>query len=160
MKRAIRRSSVMLLMIIYWVSVGMVSASPQRWYSPDQVTRGESLYNTHCSGCHGLKAVATLQWRIPDADGNYPPPPLNGTAHTWHHSLPLLRRTIREGGTEFGGTMPPFEEKLAADEIDAIIAWFQSLWPDAIYSKWSGVGMPRVSQPDFLKKLGSDTHSD
>ena len=49
--------------------------------------------------------------------------------------------------------MPSFDQKLSRAEIDAIIAWFQSLWPDEIYARWSGVGTPRISLPDFLKKL-------
>ncbi len=49
--------------------------------------------------------------------------------------------------------MPPFNDKLSSDEIDAVIAWFQSLWPDEIYRVWSGEGQPRISQPPILRKL-------
>ena len=49
--------------------------------------------------------------------------------------------------------MPPFKDKLTAQEIDAIIAWFQSLWPDNIYAAWRGFGKPRISQPPFMQPL-------
>lgn len=141
----------------WFALAGLASAGDidtvKRWYTADQVAQGKVLFAEHCAGCHGKKAESTPQWRKPDANGNFPPPPLNGTAHTWHHSLPLLRRTLREGGAKLGGKMPPFEKKLSPAEIDAIIAWFQSLWPEEIYARWSGVGVPRIPLPDFLKNL-------
>ena len=76
----------------------VIAAENQRWYSDDQVTRGEQLFRLNCASCHGRNAEATPDWKQTDANGNYPAPPLNGTAHAWHHDLDLLRRTIREGG--------------------------------------------------------------
>ena len=103
---------------------GMAGAfASERWYSDDQVIRGEPLYRQNCAVCHGQNGEATLNWKQTDDNGNYPPPPLNGTAHTWHHDLDLLRRTIREGGARLGGLMPGFEDRLNANEIDSIIAF-------------------------------------
>ena len=48
----------------------------------------------------------------------------------------MLRRTVREGGSRLGGRMPAFGDRLDADEVDAVIAWFQSLWPSDIYAAW------------------------
>jgi len=118
---------------------GQVTAAPgERWYKDEQVVRGEPLFRQNCAACHGQNAEATPNWKQTDANGNYPPPPLNGTAHTWHHDLDLLRRTIREGGAKLGGQMPGFEGQLDAEEIDSIIAFFQSKWPDEIYQRWAG----------------------
>jgi mono/diheme cytochrome c family protein len=108
----------------------------KRWYRPDQVQRGSVLYQTHCAGCHMPDASGTSDWRKVDATGNYPPPPLNGTAHTWHHPMTILRRTIRDGGVPLGGSMPGFSNKLSVSEMDDILAWVQTLWPDKIYSLW------------------------
>ena len=115
-----------------------IAAENQRWYSDEQVTRGEQLFRLNCASCHGQNAEATPDWKKTDADGNYPAPPLNGTAHAWHHDLDLLRRTIRQGGAKLGGRMPGFEDRLSAAEIDSVIAFFQSKWPDEIYQRWSG----------------------
>ena len=41
-----------------------------------------------------------------------------------------LTRSIKFGGAQYGGVMPPFEDKLNEDEIRAIIAYFQSKWTD------------------------------
>jgi mono/diheme cytochrome c family protein len=114
------------------------AAEKERWYSNEQVSQGEKLFRQNCAACHGQNAEATPDWKKTDANGNYPPPPLNGTAHAWHHDLDLLRRTVREGGAKLGGQMPAFEGTLGAEEIDSIIAFFQSKWTDEIYQRWSG----------------------
>lgn len=109
---------------------------PGRWYTAEQVVRGEPLYQTYCAICHAADGSATGEWRTPLPDGNYPPPPLDGTAHTWHHPLVMLDDTIANGGARFGGVMPGFGEVLDEDDRHAIVAWFQSLWSDEIYARW------------------------
>ncbi len=114
------------------------AAEKELWYSKQQVSQGEQLFSQNCAACHGENAEATPNWKKTDANGNYPPPPLNGTAHAWHHDLDLLRRTIREGGAKLGGQMPAFEGVLSTEEIDSVIAFFQSKWPDDLYQRWAG----------------------
>ena len=113
------------------------AAETNRWYSDEQVVAGSRLFQQNCAACHGHNAEATADWKKTDANGNYPPPPLNGSAHAWHHDLDLLRRTIREGGAKFGGQMPAFEGQLTSSEIDSVIAFFQAQWPDEIYQRWA-----------------------
>ena len=112
---------------------------PGRWYTAAQVESGESLYQVHCAVCHAADGSATAEWRTIDPSGNYPPPPLNGTAHTWHHPLEVLQQTIANGGIAFGGVMPAFAASLSRDDRLAIIAWFQSLWPDDIFASWEAI---------------------
>ena len=115
-----------------------LAAEKERWYSDEQLLQGEKLFRQNCAACHGQNAEATPDWKKTDANGNYPPPPLNGTAHAWHHDLDLLRRTVREGGAKLGGQMPAFEGTLDAEEIDSVIVFFQSKWPDDLYQRWAG----------------------
>ncbi len=110
-----------------------------RWYTQSQVDTGQSLYDVNCSVCHGDDGSATADWRTPDANGKYPPPPLNGSAHTWHHSLALLNYTIENGGAEFDGMMPGFADVLNEDQKLSIIAYLQEWWPDDIYAKWEEI---------------------
>ena len=107
-----------------------------RWYTKEQIARGEILYQANCASCHKADASGTVDWKRLDAKGKLPPPPLNGTAHAWHHPLSVLRRTVRLGGVPLGGTMPGFAGKLDDREIDDILAWVQSHWSDEIYSIW------------------------
>ena len=108
---------------------------------PVLVAQGLSLYLQHCAQCHGAAAEGDAQWRQPDPQGYYPPPPLNGTGHAWHHPHAMLHEVIKRGSSvdEQGrpsGRMPAWGETINDQQIDALIAWFQSLWPDPVYAIW------------------------
>ncbi len=107
-----------------------------RWYTQSQVNSGRVVFEKNCAACHGKNGQGTFNWTRKLPDGSYPPPPLNGTAHTWHHSLKLLKRTINNGGVALGGKMPGFKDKLSENEKDAVIAFFQSQWDKKIYDAW------------------------
>ncbi|MDA7441141.1 cytochrome c [Candidatus Pseudothioglobus singularis] len=101
------------------------------------VLTGEEIYNKNCLGCHGPNGQGLAEdWKVKDANGNYPPPPLNGTAHTWHHSPEQLLYTINKGGVEMGGQMPAFENLLSKKEKQALIDYIYSLWPKEIQEKY------------------------
>jgi len=131
------KTTGLLIAALVLINGSAMAAGNQRWYSDAQVNRGAELFRQNCASCHGQNAEATPNWKQTDANGNYPPPPLNGTAHAWHHNLDLLRKTVREGGAKLGGQMPGFAERLSAAEIDSVIAYFQAQWPDEIYARWS-----------------------
>ncbi len=103
---------------------------------PELVRKGEAVFRRHCAACHGRQAEGAPDWRRRGEDGFYPPPPLNGTGHAWHHPTAMLRDMIRNGSPPGQGRMPAWGDKLSAEEIDAVIAWFQSLWPDEVYAAW------------------------
>jgi mono/diheme cytochrome c family protein len=107
-----------------------------RWYTPSQVELGKKVYAENCISCHNENARGTFSWRNMDPSGNYPPPPLNGTAHAWHHPLKNLTKTIEQGGIPLGGKMPGFGAKLKDEEVFAVISYFQSFWSEEIYDAW------------------------
>ena len=109
---------------------------PERWYGQARVESGEKVYAAHCAECHGARGEATPDWRRREPDGSFPPPPLNGSAHTWHHPFEVLARQIKFGAPGGVGKMPTFQGKLTDEEIINVIAWVQSLWPDGIYAQW------------------------
>lgn len=135
-KHSVIRFNLFLALLAIF-SLPTDSAAGQRWFSDAQVEQGAKLFQQNCAACHGAKAEATPNWKQTDADGNYPPPPLNGSAHAWHHPLSVLRQTIVEGGAKLGGQMPGFGNRLDGAEIDSLIAYFQSHWPEDIYRKWA-----------------------
>ena len=102
----------------------------------DKIRRGKVVYQTNCATCHGANGESTPGWRNKGPNGKYPPPPLNGSAHTWHHSTATLEKMIREGSPPGMGGMPAWENKLTTQEIDDVIVWITSIWPDEIYSIW------------------------
>ncbi len=115
------------------VDVQYKDSQTQRWYSLAQVAEGKDIFIENCAVCHGRAAQATKNWRVPNEHGKYPTPPLNGTAHAWHHPLNMLIDTI-ENGTK--GGMPAWKNKLNEEQITATIAWIESHWPEPIYQAW------------------------
>lgn len=107
-----------------------------RNFDQAQIKRGEDVYVANCVGCHGPNGAGTPDWRKPNPDGKYPPPPLDGTAHAWHHSTEVLKKTILKGTPPEIGSMPAWEGKLTEQQVDDVIAWIKSLWPDEIYDIW------------------------
>ncbi|MEE9310178.1 MAG: cytochrome c [Cocleimonas sp.] len=108
-----------------------------KWYTNAQLIRGKKVFEANCAVCHGEKGEGLVKdWKKPGADGKFPPPPLNGTAHTWHHSKALLMRSVNEGGVALGGAMPPFKDVLNDKEKEAVLAHVMSLWPKEIYDTW------------------------
>ncbi|SDW15570.1 Cytochrome C oxidase, cbb3-type, subunit III [Nitrosomonas communis] len=108
----------------------------ERNFDPAQITRGRAIFRENCAVCHGPNAEATPNWRKPLENGRYPPPPLDGTAHAWHHSTEELKRFILKGGPPGEGRMPGWEGKLTEQEIEDILVWIKSLWPDEVYDAW------------------------
>ncbi len=105
-----------------------------RKLGPEKIRNGGDVYRQHCASCHGPNGEAKANWRIPGPDGRYPPPPLDGSAHAWHHSTETLEKMIREGSQD--GAMPAWEGKLTNQQIEDVVAWIKSLWPDEIYDIW------------------------
>lgn len=111
------------------------SASIQRTLDFAAIARGAELYAQYCAACHGEQAQGAPNWQELDPDGKVRPPPLNGTGHTWHHPKAGLRHVIKNGGPP-GSNMPAFKDRLTDRQINDIIIWFQSLWPEEIYQAW------------------------
>jgi len=105
-------------------------------FDPTQIKRGEQVYLANCVGCHGPNGAGTPDWRKPNTDGKYPPPPLDGTAHAWHHPTNVLKKIILQGTPPDLGSMPAWEGKLTDQQIDDVIVWIKSLWSTEIYDLW------------------------
>lgn len=115
------------------------SGNVARWYSSEQVARGAGLFQQNCAECHKVDASGSPDWKKTNAQGKLPPPPLDGSAHAWHHPLPMLQQIVRNGGIPMGGSMPAFKGKLDEQQINDILAWVQSHWPDKKYKTWSQI---------------------
>jgi len=109
---------------------------PQRSYDENQLALGKQVFAENCAVCHGDNAQGAKNWHQRNSDGSFLPPPLNGTGHAWHHSLNVLYDVISNGSQPGQGNMPAWKDKLSKEQIEAIIMWFQSLWPDPVYAGW------------------------
>lgn len=102
----------------------------------DEVVLGRQIYVEQCAACHGQNAEGQPNWKQPDSNGNMPAPPHDDSGHTWHHADGLLYEIIRDGfrdplkPPDSPLTMPAFGDKLNDAEIQAVIAYFKSLWSE------------------------------
>lgn len=103
---------------------------------PAKYSQGSRIYQLNCAKCHGKHAEGDKDWRKLNEKGKYPPPPLNGTGHTWHHSTKVLVNTIKNGTAKIGGSMPAWKDKLSGKDIEAVLAYVQAQWSDEIYTTW------------------------
>ena len=130
----VRKPILLIPLIIFMTGCNLKEDNKN---SDSMVLLGETIYNKNCLSCHGPNGQGLAEdWKVKDANGNYPPPPLNGTAHTWHHSPEQLLYTINKGGVEMGGQMPAFENLLSKKEKQALIDYIYSLWPKEIQEKY------------------------
>ncbi|MCP5348295.1 MAG: cytochrome c [Pseudomonadales bacterium] len=114
-----------------------MTARPGRWYDSGRLQQGAAVFAGNCAGCHGQLAQGlTEDWKTRLPDGSFPPPPLNGSAHAWHHPRVQLLQVIDTGGIPYGGQMPAFQEVLNDDQKLAAIAFFQNFWDDETYAVW------------------------
>ncbi len=102
---------------------------------------GAVLYATSCAACHGANLQGEADWQTPKSDGILPAPPHDEDGHTWHHSDNLLFTYTKLGGAEalaqsgvanFNSGMPAFEGILSDEEIEAILGYIKSTWPERI----------------------------
>lgn len=109
---------------------------PPRNQDMSQILRGARIFQQNCATCHGKLAQGAPDWRQRNADGTFPAPPLNGDGHTWHHSMKVLKDTVRNGTIPLGGSMPAWGDKLSEQDIEDVLAWVKAQWPDDIYARW------------------------
>jgi len=103
-----------------------------------QVARGKVVYEKACMECHGVGGKGQAgDWRVRDADGMFPPPPLDDSAHAWHHPTAVLLEVIREGSLPGQGRMPGWKDELTQQEMQDVVVYSKSLWSDAVYQLWS-----------------------
>ena len=101
------------------------------------IEAGRSLYAEHCAACHGADLEGAPDWQTPGPDGRLPAPPHDETGHTWHHGDGMLFDYVQRGGqavlddlgVRFDSGMPGFGDILSDDDIEAILAFIRSTWP-------------------------------
>ena len=110
---------------------------PPRSQNAPRAAQGRIVYERHCLECHGQHGKGQSgDWRVRDADGHFPPPPLDDSAHAWHHPTAVLLQVIREGSPQDQGKMPGWQDKLSEQEMQDVVAYIKSLWSDEVYRLW------------------------
>jgi len=94
----------------------------------DRVAQGSELYQHYCASCHREDLSGDPDWKKPNDDGSYPPPPHDSSGHTWHHPDRVLIEIIRDGSAFPQSRMPTFGDRLTDDDIEAILDFFKNNW--------------------------------
>lgn len=99
-----------------------------------QIARGEEVYGAHCATCHGANLEGQPDWQTRLPNGRMPAPPHDETGHTWHHPDRDLFRIVKEGIAAivpgYETDMPAFEATISDEDIEAVIAFIKSTWPE------------------------------
>ena len=103
------------------------------------IARGKIIYENNCVGCHQVNLIGVENWRSLDEDSHRKAPPLNGTGHTWHHNDASLHNIIKYGLAKivknYEGKMLGFGDNLEDKDIDSVLAYIKSFWPDDLYQQ-------------------------
>lgn len=111
--------------IISACSQGGVVGEP---LDPDRVAYGGERYQQHCASCHRPDLSGDPDWKTPNDDDSFRPPPHDSSGHTWHHPDRVLIEIIRDGSDFPQSRMPSFGDKLTDDDIEAILDFFKDNW--------------------------------
>ncbi len=96
--------------------------------SRELVSAAGRLYGTLCEACHGAKGVGERPENLRATDEyGFVAPPLDDSAHGWHHSDRDLAQTILNGSPR-NPRMLPFKELVSESEADNLVAYIKSLW--------------------------------
>ena len=135
----IKLFSVLIIFIIFSIlSVAKAhNHFPITTESKIMIERGKIAYQNNCVSCHMINLVGAENWKDVDEDGHRKAPPLNGTGHTWHHDDKTLHAIIKYGLAKlvknYEGKMMGFGDKLSDKEIDSVLAYIKSFWPEKEY---------------------------
>ena len=118
-------------LIATWILVGLRADAE----NAETIALGRTIYETQCAACHGAQLEGQPDWQMPLPSGRLPAPPHDATGHTWHHPDDILFRIVKEGtaaivGGGYESDMPGFGGVLSDAEIEAVVAYIKSTWPE------------------------------
>lgn len=120
--------------------------------SDQMLALGQSVYMKNCASCHGAKGQGQPGWLT---NANLAPPH-DATGHTWKHPDRSLFRFIKTGLLDdictigAGGAMPIFKDQLSDQEIKAVVAYLNSLWPPQVRSLHQAINREYDREDDAL----------
>ena len=139
-----------VLLIVIMVAALVLRSSnnePASVASSNNLTEGRTLYDAHCAACHGFALEGQADWKENNPDGSFRAPPHDETGHTWHHSDAYLVESIKLGGVRLPANigvsaMPAYADILTDAQIDAILGYIKSDWPDDILASQQSIPNP------------------
>ena len=143
----LRSNKKLLTIAVFVVAAGLFAlfGGPEVMTSADPtdkelVALGQTVYGDACASCHGANLEGEANWRNRKPDGTLRAPPHDQTGHTWHHPDRFLFDYTKLGGAGMGipgfkSAMPGFQGILKDGEIQAVLAFIKSRWPEPVLSR-------------------------
>jgi len=124
------------------------------WQDAEVVARGHAVYDSHCSGCHGLKGEGQ-----PASADKLAAPPHDATGHTWQHPDFALVQLTKQGVSSVAcmtldeNAMPKFDTALSDREILDVLSYVKSRWPADIVAQQEKTNSLYASHNDVMWDL-------
>ena len=94
---------------------------------------GKVLYKQYCASCHGSVGQGELDWKYKEHGA----PPLDSSAHAWHHEDAQLVSMILDKPRP-DSPMPPWRGILSRDDVIDLVAYIKTLWTPFIRDNCQG----------------------
>lgn len=132
------------------IAIGASGCSERSAHDPYALMEGQGIYKVECAACHGAKLEGQANWPIRLPDGKLPAPPLDATGQTWRHpregSAAIVKFGVLPPPNAPAGQvsdMPAFAGKLTDAQINNVLAWIESQWPQEILKQRAEMLKPR-----------------
>lgn len=114
--------------------VGQIKPSSGSLTASAQPAQGKVLYEKNCVDCHGAEGRGVPGWQNQERGA----PPLDSSAHAWHHDDASLLAMIMDKPAP-DSLMPAWRGVLTREDTLDVLAYVKSLWTPYIRENCQGV---------------------
>jgi len=124
------------------MAIGAAGCSERSAHDPFALMEGQGIYQAECAACHGAKLEGQVKGQkngpTRPPDGKRPASPLDAAGSAWHQPRQALAAIVKFGIVPPDAPpgdmseMPAFAGKLTDTQIDNVLAWIESQWPQEI----------------------------
>jgi len=113
--------------------IGQIRPSSRSLTASAEPLRGKQLYDQFCAACHGAAGRGAPGWRYQERAA----PPLDSSAHAWHHEDEQLLDMILDKPAP-DSLMPAWRGVLTRENALDVVAYIKSLWSPYIRANCQG----------------------
>ncbi len=132
-KKGVKKRGIIMAIILVSLTLGCVSSTQESEKPvPQPISKGETLYQKYCVSCHGERGVGENPRDIYATDEyGVIAPPLDDSAHAWHHTDEALVYIILEGSSR-NPRMKSWKDVLTDADARDLVGYIKSLWSPRI----------------------------
>jgi mono/diheme cytochrome c family protein len=123
-----------VIVVLVVLVVGQIRPSSGSLTASAQPARGKVLFEKNCVSCHGAEGRGQPGWKNQARAA----PPLDSSAHAWHHDDAQLVAMILDKPAP-DSLMPAWRGVLTREDTLDVLAYVKSLWTPYIRENCQGV---------------------